>query len=242
MAKRYLNRRQKARPLCCITYVAVYSESIADEFEGMKGEFGFRYRAKICVLAKCLQRFPGNVVMLDSDTIIQKPIQRITSRLSERHVLMHRLEFRMRRKKSQEPYLKLAGFRMPLARGVTYSFGADSRMYNAGVIGLHETHADLVDTALEICDALLRIWGRVPITEQLAFSEVFRIFGMKILETRNAIVHYCRRSQEMYMHKRLARWRSQRPEIRWELEQPIPYSYARVLLAKILRKIGLEPD
>jgi hypothetical protein len=218
----------------------VICESIVDEVDSMKGETGFGHRVKIGVIAKCFQSYPGNVLYLDSDTIISGSIQNAAGSIHEGCALMHRFEFMIRRHESKNPWSKLAGVRTKLGDESAYSYGADSWMYNAGVIGLHRADLRVLDAALKICDAMLRVWGPVHITEQVAFSEAFRVSKIKILEAQKWITHYCRTKDKEYMRKRISRLCGRLEKMPWEFEQRIPYTYPRVLLSKILRKAGLE--
>ena len=209
----------------------VVCESIADHFEKMKGQIGYWHRAKLCVISRCFELYPGNVIFFDSDTIIHGPIRKFADSLVQGKALMHRFE-------SKNPIAGLAGFRTRLPDGTFYCYGGDSWMYNSGVIGIHESKKDVIPVALAICDELLATGMKSHTFEQIAISEALRISNIEILEVHPAVSHYCRNSQKKYMREKIPQACQKLQTEPWKLGNTIPYSYPRVFLSKILRKLG----
>lgn len=213
----------------------VLCHSIASDLSAMKGPAGFVHRVKICALARCLDSYSGNAVYLDADTFIRGSQARLTKmveRIAEDTAVMYHHEFNMHRKRFQDPYAKLANFEMPLADGRSYSFGANSWMHNAGVVGIHESHRGLLDITLKLCDEFLRLFGRVVhISEQLAFSEIFRTLNINVVPAEGPIIHYYRSSRRSYMREKLAQ---RNGEASWDSDNLIPYSAPRLTLFKLL--------
>ena len=163
----YTDRPEKIRSL------PVICESIAAQINEMRGAFEFGFRVKLCCLLKCSESFPGNIVYLDSDTIMKKPMQKLVARLGNGRAMMYC------RERLGERFPHFEGFQMQLPDGLKYSYGPESRMFNAGVIGIHRDDVKILKAALAICDGLL-LEGRRDHAEQFAMSEAFRIYGLKI--------------------------------------------------------------
>jgi hypothetical protein len=209
----------------------VICESIAGQVNEMKGPFGFGFRVKICSVLKCAESFPGNIIFLDCDTVVKGPIQELADKLGKSHALMYKEERLAGR------FPKFEGFQTQLPDGTQYSYGPKSRMFNSGVIGFHRDNAGVLRKALAICDALF-LQGRQPhISEQFAISEAFRLAGLKIVETHHVVAHYYRGSAKRYMHHQLRRFAARTGKELWNLDRPIPYSYSRVQLFKLMGKI-----
>jgi hypothetical protein len=137
------------------------------------------------------------------------------------------------------PQIGLSGFHTRLTGGIAYRFTPASQMYNAGVIGLHRDDQELVNLALELCDALLDFGSRIHTAEQFSVSEALRISNIKILEARGVINHYM--GHRFYMQKKIREMIRKTGRPPWQFEKPIPYSYLKV---KWLRKFGyhLKPQ
>ncbi len=207
-------------------------ESVAGQLEIMRGKTNFSHRAKLCVIAKCFEKYPGNAVYLDSDTSVRGDIFKLMGRLAAGTAIMHSFE-------CLNPQIGLAGFHTRLAGGIAYRFTPVSQMYNAGVIGLHRDDQGLVNLALELCDALLDFGSRIHTAEQFSVSEALRISNIKILEARGVITHYM--GHRFYMREKIQQRIRQTGQPPWQFERPIPYSYLKV---KWLRKLGyhLKPQ
>ena len=209
----------------------VVCESIADEIKEMTGQSGYIYRIKLCCILKCAENYSGKIVALDCDTIVKGPIQELADKLGKSHALMYKQE------RFAGRFPQFEGFQTQLPDGVQYSYGPKSWMFNSGVIGFHRDNARVLRNALAICDALL-LQGRQPhICEQFAVSEAFRLAGLKILETHQVVAHYYRGSAKRYMHHQLHRFAGRTGKELWNLDRPIPYSYPRVQLFKLMGKI-----
>ena len=210
----------------------VVCESIADEIQAMRGPSGFGYRIKLCCILKCAKKFPGNIIYLDCDTIVKGPIHDVAAGLGNRQALMYKQE------RLADRFPEFYGFKMKLPDGAEYRYGPESCMFNAGVIGFHSNNAKAFETALAICDALLADGRRNHICEQFAVTEAFRIAGLNILAADKVVAPYYRGSAKRYMHDQLSRFAAMNKGELWKPERPIPYSYPRVQLHKLMRKLG----
>ena len=210
----------------------VECDSIAGQLETMRGKANFSHRAKLCVILKCLEKYPGNVIYLDSDTSVRKNIGKLAARLCPGTAILHRFE-------SRNPEIGLSGFQTMLADGISYRFTPDSQMYNAGVIGLHRDNRKIVSLALELCDALLDFGSRRHTVEQFAISEALRISSINILEARGVVTHFLQ--HKYYMRKKIGEMILKTGQEPWQFERPIPYSRWKVYW---FRKFGyhLKPQ
>ena len=209
----------------------VICESIAGQINEMKGPFGYGFRVKLCSILKCAESFPGNIIYLDCDTIVQGSIHEMAAKLGKGCALMYRQERLAGR------YPQFEGFQTQLPNGLKYKYSTESCMFNAGVIGIHRDDAKILKTALTICDALLREGRNSGVCEQLAVSEALRISGVKILEAYGVVAHYYRGSAKRYMHHKLLQFADRTRKGLWNFDRPIPYSYPRVQLFKLMGKI-----
>ena len=206
----------------------VVCESIAGQIDKMKGPSGFGFRVKLCCILKCAEIFPGNIVYLDCDTIVTGQIQKLADKLGSGRALMYR------RERLAGRFPQFENFHTQLPNGMKYKYGPKSAMFNAGVIGVHRDDAKVLQTALDICDALLLEGRKNHVCEQFAVSEALRISGLEILATDKFVAHYNRTSAKRYMHTQFAA--RSKEKIR-DFDRPIPYSYPRVQLFKLMEKI-----
>ena len=209
----------------------VVCESIAGQVDDMKGPSGFGFRVKLCCILKCAEAFPGNIIYLDCDTIVTGQIQKLADKLGNGRALMYR------RERLAGRFPQFDGFQAQLSGGVKYNYGAESAMFNAGVIGVHRDDAKALKTALAICDALLLQGRKNHVCEQFAVSEALRVSGLEILEAHKATAHYNRNSAKKYMHNQISRLASRSKRELWNFDRPIPYSYPRIQLFKFIGKI-----
>lgn len=210
----------------------VVCESIAGEIEEMKGPCKYQYRVKVCCILKCAEMFPGNIIYLDCDTIVKKPLHEAAGRLGGGYAMMYLQE------KLAGRFAKFEGFQTELPNGVTYSYGPESWMFNAGVVGVHRDDAKALKNALVICDNLLLQGRRNHVCEQFGVSEALRIAGLKIREARKLIVHYYRFSAKDYMHDHFPGYLAGLKNELWNFERPLPYSYPRVQWHKWKKRIS----
>ena len=204
----------------------VVCESITGELAAMRGRTNFNHRAKLGVILKCFGKYPGNVIYLDSDTIIRGDIAALAGRLASGTAIMHIFE-------SRNPFSELSGFEARLSDRVVYRYSPDSWMYNAGVIGIHHTNQFLVGRALELCDALLDFGSRKHTVEQFSISETLRISDVKILEAHRMVAHYV--SHKPYVHEKISEMIRKTGKPAWAFERDVSYSY---LWAYWLKKLG----
>jgi hypothetical protein len=220
--------RFRSLPIVC--------ENIAGEIAEMKGPCNYPYRVKVCCILKCAELFPGNIIYLDCDTIIKKPLREAAEMLGNGYAMMYLQE------KLAGRFPQFEGFEVQLSDGQTYRYGHDSWMFNAGVIGVSRGDAKILENALIICDNLLLQQRRNHVCEQFGVSEALRMAGLKIRDARKWIVHYYRSSAKQYVHDKFPGYRAGLKRELWDFERPLPYSYARVQLHKWKRRLSGQRD
>ncbi len=207
----------------------VVCESIAGQLADMRGKTKFIHRAKLCVILRCLELYPGNVVFLDSDTFVRGNIQSLANKLSPGRAIMDAFE-------AKNPFPEFAAFQTTLSDRTSYHYTKDSWMCNSGVIGIHRQDAILIRRALELCDALLATGSGQHTIEQFSVSEILRISRVEILHSQGTIVHYVK--AKPYMRQKISKIMRATQKQPWEFERLIPYWYPFV---KFLKLIGQHP-
>lgn len=207
----------------------VICEDVAKDLPEMQGATGFIHRTKLCVILRCVEKYSGNVVLMDSDTFVRGDFQHLVERLAPGRAIMDSFE-------SRNPLPELEGFEATLPDATAYRYTKDSRMCNAGVIGIHRDDAHLIRRALALCDAFLATGLKRHTFEQFAVSEVFRLAATEMVYSREAVTHYFK--AKPYMRKQISRRIRNTAKSPWEFERTIPYSYPYV---KILKLVGLHP-
>jgi hypothetical protein len=126
----------------------------------------YRHAAKAYALLRALDRYPGKVALLDTDTFLKTDPDLLFDQVGPGRSVMHNYEYTL----GEDRYL---GPLLQRVRGVrlSYPVNAATRMFNSGVIGLDSSDRALAEDAL----ALMReLYARYPAfnIEQLAFSIV----------------------------------------------------------------------
>ena len=160
------------------------------QWQAWRGEIDFVHRVKIKVLQHAAAHYAGNLLYADTDTIwLQSPGQ-IFAALGQGEHFMHVAEGRLgdgnplNRKINRA--LRPAPGQEPLAGGVVIN--SDTRMYNAGVLGLRSTDAPRLATVLALTEQLYRRYPK-HVMEQLAFSVVWAQAGL-VREAAPWVYHY----------------------------------------------------
>lgn len=202
--------------------------SIADTFNQMTAGGRFLHRAKAAVLLDAMKRkeTAEKYVYVDSDTSFTGPVPEIVSLIDERSALLWSYE-------STDPFPAWNGFETQLPHSGKYAYRPSSRMFNAGIIGVHRSHRPLVEDCVTLVDAFLEKKLIAHTTEQFTWAEVFSLQGLKINVCRNLVHHYYRSSDRKYMHWKFET-RYPEGEHFVPLNVEIPYSYLRARLYKFL--------
>lgn len=127
------------------------------------------YRAKILALREALRR-SEKVILIDTDTYFTANPCALESSLGVDRFLMHTFEYDL----SADPHFAA------LQHDPRHPYiSPQARMFNSGVIGIHEGNMDVVDEILQLNDSMLESgdFGFTHAIEQLAVSLVFQRHG-----------------------------------------------------------------
>ena len=159
------------------------------QWQEWRGEIDFVHRVKIKVLQHAAARYVGNLLYVDTDTVFLKPPSEIFAVITKQERFMHISEGRLRdgnplNRKINRALLQDTG-RTAMAGG---AIAPDTRMYNAGVLGLRSADAPLLAEVLTLTEQLFRLYPK-HVMEQLAFSVVLARAGV-VREAAPWVYHY----------------------------------------------------
>ena len=162
----------------------------AEQFKAWRGKIDFVHRIKIEILLDASRRYRDSLLYVDADTIFMHDPKDLFGSVSPGQSVMHLLETRL--DQARDPLTKKVanfcrGENFALKRGIV-SVPLATEMWNAGVIGLHESRVNLLDRILELTDAAYEKYQK-HVIEQLAFSYFLQSVG-KIVAAEKQILHY----------------------------------------------------
>lgn len=140
-----------------------------------RGPLDFVHRAKICLIQDFFDKYAAPVCYMDSDTLFLSDPRPLFTQIGPKNSLMHIFEETLnepkalllrkigRFVKTQTLTLHGSGFKIPIS----------TQMWNAGVLGLHTSHATLIPDVLVLSDQLHAFYAK-HLMEQLAFSYVLQ--------------------------------------------------------------------
>lgn len=160
--------------------------------ESWKGKEKNMMRAKIEAILHVLRSTGGNVLYLDSDTVLMHRIDWIFDYIEKGGFVMHKPEWRLAAGRKKHPELCPVDFDFSLSNGLKLAINADSPMCNAGVIGLGSKSEKLLETVMDVYE---KLYSKSPSwhVEQFAFS---------ILLSRTQKLKFCRREIFHYWYNK----------------------------------------
>ncbi len=139
------------------------------------------------------------MALVDADTFFREGFAEALARVGDGAAMDH-----FERK---DPCPACAGFEARLPHAGRYVYDpATAVMSNSGLVAVHARHAPIFEDAVALIDVWLDAGIRQFNIEQIALSECFRIHGEAVAEMKPAFAHYYRRSQRLYMRRRLSSW------------------------------------
>lgn len=149
-------------------------------------------RAKIEAIIHALISTGGNVLYLDSDTVLMNRIDWIFQYLTAGGFVMHKPEWRLATGRKMNPELCPFDLEFTLSSGSDLKINSNSPMCNAGVIGVGAGSIKLVEAVMELYE---KLYSNGPSwhVEQFAFS---------ILLSRTKKLKFCRREIFHYWHNK----------------------------------------
>jgi hypothetical protein len=161
----------------------------ADDITRWKGSNRFVHRVKIEVIKDCLQRYPGKLVYMDTDTYCLQPLDEVFQKIAPAFVFFHEDEGTIRPAHNLH-FQKWKNFLLSgTAQALLPEKALDTHMWNAGCIGLDSSHLPLLDEVLEWTDKLYPLFPRHTV-EQFSFCYVFQQQGITIAPAGSYVFHY----------------------------------------------------
>ena len=153
-----------------------------------RGPIDFVHRVKIELLLDFIKEREGNVLYCDTDIIFTHPLDAVCSGVTNGQLFMHMMEGRVSDRgnvllSKLDTFLRSA--KLPAIDGrELYDFN----MWNAGVLGFHTRHRQVLTDALAFTDATFPKFPK-HIIEQFAFSVQFQSQG-EVKSVLPYIIHY----------------------------------------------------
>lgn len=208
-----------------------------EQLRSWRGPNDFVHRAKICLLQAYFDKYNAPVCYLDSDTLFLHDPGPLFAQVAPGTSLMHVMEETL--VQPAAPLLQKIGRfikRQPLRlNGLAFKIPASTAMWNAGVLGLHPTHAIFLPDVLRLTDQLYSCYPK-HLMEQLAFSYILQDHTT-VLPAEPFVFHYWNLKETM--DERIDAYLTGRLSLASFMEQEVPALQA-VAVTQALRPSILE--
>lgn len=168
-----------------------YRTLTEEKLQRWRGHFNFVHRVKVCLLLDACQHYKGNVLYLDTDTLIEQPLTQLFKKIADGKLLMHTHEGQISSngsKLNRKVYRYLKKITLEV-NGKPFSFPKKPGMYNAGMLGFRSTQSAYLENVLSLTDQLYAGYQK-HVMEQLAFSLVFCQAGETLETAEDTVFHY----------------------------------------------------
>lgn len=170
--------------------IIVYEDINSQIIRSWRGDIDFVHRVKIMMLKDFCNKYKGNLLYLDTDTVFTSPPDQVFQAIDNGQLVMHLNEGLISNAKN--PLFKKI-FRTIKSKtyhieGKEIKISSSQEMWNAGVLGFSSEKAYFLNGVLELTDCLYRQYPK-HVMEQLAFSYVFSSHG-KLVPSDQFIFHY----------------------------------------------------
>jgi hypothetical protein len=128
------------------------------------------FRRKVCAIRETMRAFGGTLLYCDTDTYCLGDPRTLFARVRPGHTVMHVREGTPRSARADDLSRVLETHELRTLGGQRWNVSPDTPIFNAGVVGLHEADAALLDEVIHLIDQLC---PRLPDyfgTEQFSFS------------------------------------------------------------------------
>ncbi len=163
------------------------------EIRAWRGPHDFVHRLKAEMIREMVRRFPeGKLLYVDADVAFRSPVAPVFARIGPGAAVLHVREYdilahptgQLRRFRRRMRKVTAGGRPVDLAHG----------MWNAGAVGLDQSHFPLVDRWLALVDEVYRQWP-YWIHEQWAISQLLERAG-KVSPADDVVFHYWAQKDE----------------------------------------------
>lgn len=162
-----------------------------------KGEFNFLHRLKIEAIKYVRDKYDGDLLYMDGDTCFFKDAEPVVEKITAGKSLMHEFEGKLE-SRSNLTLKRTHDFFVKNPKIETTAGAIELRpeqsLFNAGVIGISNSDAHLLEQVLAFNDALYPIY-RNHVTEQLMFSYVLSQYT-EISICNERIYHWWGRAEQ----------------------------------------------
>ena len=167
------------------------------------GPFNFNHRRKIFVIRHALEKFGGRVLYCDSDSYFLKHPNEVFSRIRPGRTLMHLCEGHLNDSNGAGLREFLDSSKLHTVTRKRWNITSDALMFNAGVIGMHETDIGLLEEVVYLTDQIYP-YVRIHTIEQFAFSACLSQ-RTKLQVACDVICHYWRMPGRAVFREQLRR-------------------------------------
>jgi hypothetical protein len=162
------------------------------EMIALRGSRGFVLRPKIALIERVHSELEGNLLFIDTDTIVRRKLDGIFRGIQKGFCYLHTKEWPLRSGRKSNPELCPRDLAFTLASSTQIQITGETEMWNSGVVGIPATAGALLRDALELCDRFYEIFPGWHV-EQLSISIVLQKTGT---------LHGCGREVFHYWHNK----------------------------------------
>jgi hypothetical protein len=182
----------------------VHVELLSDKvLADWAGPFDFNHRRKIFTIKHALEKFGNRLIYCDTDTFFLKHPNKLFAHIRPGHTVMHIGEYHLHDSCASKLADFVLGHNLHDRAGQRWNITPTTAMFNAGVIGLHESDISLLGEVLYLTDQIYP-HVRIPTIEQFAFS-VCLDTHTKLRESYDIVHHYWRPTDRALFREQLSR-------------------------------------
>lgn len=152
------------------------------------GPLNFNHRRKIFAIKDALLKFGGRLLYCDADTYFLKHPRKLFTCIRPGHPLMHIREGHLNYVHGTDIACFLQNHDLKHLDGTRWDITPDTPMFNAGVIGFHESDSALLDEVVHLTDQIYPQVG-IHTVEQFAFSACLRHYT-RLRQSYRIVHHY----------------------------------------------------
>ena len=159
-----------------------------DEMLSLRGPQGFVLRPKIALIERVHSELQGNLLFIDTDTIVRRKLDGMFRRIQEGFCYLHTKEWPLRSGRKSNPELCPRDLDFTLESGMKIQITGETEMWNSGVVGIPASAGALLRDALELCDRFYEVFPGWHV-EQFSLSIILQATG-RLRGCRQEIFHY----------------------------------------------------
>ena len=163
-----------------VTIELTTQEAIAE----WRGPFNHKFRTKAIAIREMMKKYGGTLLYCDTDTYFLGDPHRVFDRVGPGRTVMHASEG------TPAPALACAldEHEFTMLDGTRWNISSDMPVFNAGVIGIHESDRNLIDEVIHLIDQICPLIPDYFGTEQFSFSACLSLRSH--LSLSNDVIHH----------------------------------------------------